>query len=184
MDTESLFSSTRWEILSTLSQKKLSPLELALQLKTTSANISQQLRLLELAGLVKSEKISNTDKGKPRVVYSLAGQSSFIVFLGHNFAQKKMLMPTEYHKFVMRSLFLENPEHHMIINEFYFKIKESLRDIDVIAAESTGSLNIFYVSKKAIKVEEKFKAKQLEIEELRKKKALVLYDPEERMGGK
>ncbi|MEM2139161.1 MAG: ArsR family transcriptional regulator [Candidatus Woesearchaeota archaeon] len=78
MEFETLFSSTRWEILKTLSEKKLSPIELADKLKTTSANISQQLRLLELAGLIKSEKLSNSDKGKPRIVYSLAGDFSFI----------------------------------------------------------------------------------------------------------
>ena len=183
METETLFSSTRWEILSTLSQKKLSPMELALSIKTTSANISQQLRLLELAGLVKSEKISNTDKGKPRVIYSLAGPSSFVVFLGRNFAQKKMLMPTEYHKFVMRSLFLDNSEHHALVNEFYFRVKESLKDIEVIAAESGSSLTIYLVAKKQLKFDDKTKVKQLELEELKKKKVLVLYDPEEKTGG-
>ena len=55
MEIESLFSSTRWEILELLSKEKLSPIELSLKINTTSANISQQLRLLELAGLVKSE---------------------------------------------------------------------------------------------------------------------------------
>ena len=66
-------------------------MELASALNTTSANISQQLRLLELASLVKSEKTSNVDKGKPRVIYSLAGESAYLIYTGQNFAEKKLV---------------------------------------------------------------------------------------------
>ena len=89
MEIESLFSSTRWEIIKALARDKLSPMELAVKTKTTSANISQQLRLLELAGLVRSEKTSNVERGKPRVVYMLAGDMAFLILSSPNFASKK-----------------------------------------------------------------------------------------------
>ena len=66
-------------------------MELASSLNTTSANISQQLRLLELGGLVKSEKTSNVDKGKPRVIYSLAGDNAYLIYAGQDFANKKLV---------------------------------------------------------------------------------------------
>lgn len=185
METETLFSSTRWEIISTLSQKRLSPIELAAHLKTTSANISQQLRLLELAGLVKSEKTSNTDKGKPRVVYSLVGDNSYLVLTGTNFAKKKMFPLDPYHNFMLKSFFLENPDHHVVMAELYFKIKDVLQNIDVLAAESGSALTVYVLSKKQVKVEiEKVRIKQVDIEELKKRSGLVImHDPNNHMGG-
>jgi predicted transcriptional regulator len=133
MEIESLFSSTRWEILKILSSVNLSPIELALKMKTTSANISQQLRLLELAGLVKSEKTSNTDKGKPRVVYSLVGNTSFIILTLPSFAEKRQLPLTEYNTFLLKTLFIENTEYHHVLIELYFKLKSLLSNIRLIA---------------------------------------------------
>ena len=133
MEIESLFSSTRWEILKILSSVRLSPIELALKMKTTSANISQQLRLLELAGLVKSEKTSNRDKGKPRVIYSLVGNSSFIILTLPNFAEKKQLPLTEYNTFLLKTLFIENTEYHHVLIELYFKLRDILSNIKLIA---------------------------------------------------
>ena len=53
-----MFTEQKWNILQCLSKDKFSPIQLAEKLNTTMANISQQLRLLEAANLVKKEKIS------------------------------------------------------------------------------------------------------------------------------
>ncbi|HIH23981.1 TPA: helix-turn-helix transcriptional regulator, partial [Candidatus Woesearchaeota archaeon] len=72
MDHETLFTATKWEILKQLETGERSPVELAKAMQSSIANVSQQLRLLEMAGLVTSRRISNRDKDKPRILYSIA----------------------------------------------------------------------------------------------------------------
>lgn len=189
MEIESLFSSTRWEIIKALARDKLSPMELASKTKTTSANISQQLRLLELAGLVRSEKTSNVERGKPRVVYMLAGDMAFLILSSPNFANKKLISLTEYHNFVMRSWFLDNLEHHSLVNYLYIKIKDVIHNIDMIVASSTPKeLTIYIIEdkkldsviKKSLVDLKKVRVLFISLDELKKKyspELVVLHDP-------
>lgn len=154
-------------------------MELAASMKTTSANISQQLRLLELGGLVKSEKTSNSDKGKPRVVYTLSSDSAYLILTMPGFAEKKMLTLSTYHKFMMRAWFLENTEHHQLAGEAYEILSDGLASIDLIAAQSSGSiLSLYLVMKKGFtpkKIEiPKVRVNSVTIEELWKKSDLIL----------
>ena len=55
MELATLFTEQKWNIIKSLSLGKFSPLQLAQRSDTTMANISQQLRLLEAASLVKKE---------------------------------------------------------------------------------------------------------------------------------
>ena len=92
MELDGLFTSTKWEILSLIAREPRNPLMLAEQLGTSIANVSQQLRLLEVAGLVRKEKVSNRERGKPRTVYSLAGDLFYMVILSKD-RQEKRLTP-------------------------------------------------------------------------------------------
>jgi len=153
-------------------------MELAAEINTTSANISQQLRLLELGGLVKSEKTSNVDKGKPRVIYSLAGDNAYLILSSPNFTDKKMISLSPYHNFMMRSWFLENSEHHPLMSQVYLELKDNLKKIKIIAAESGAFLTIYIVANKEFKVKiGKVRVKFIDEDSLRKKSAVVLYDP-------
>jgi len=89
----SLLTGTKWEILQLLAKKKQSPSELAKKLKTTIANVSTQLRLLQTAGLIKSEKV-RLGKGKPRTVYSIADKFAFIVLLADGIAKAEQIKLT------------------------------------------------------------------------------------------
>ena len=75
MDQETLYTAAKWDILQHLADRKLSPIELSRLTGGSLANISQQLRLLDMAGIVQSERVSNRDRGQPRVLYSLAQDS-------------------------------------------------------------------------------------------------------------
>ena len=88
-----LITGTKWELLQLLAKKRQSPSELAKKLKTTIANVSSQLRLLQTAGLIKSEK-ARLGKGKPRTVYSLADQFAFIVLLADGIAKAERIKLT------------------------------------------------------------------------------------------
>src|SRR3989338_4809580 len=98
MDLETLFTEQKWNILHHLSAGGQSPLQLAKLTNTTISNISQQLKLLEAASLVKKKKVQNRDKGKPRSVYYLSDDFAYLISLSRNFVSKKFLIFTNYHK--------------------------------------------------------------------------------------
>lgn len=179
MEIESLFSSTRWEILRALSKVSLSPMELASVLNTTSANISQQLRLLELAGLVKSEKTSNVNKGKPRVIYSIFENNAYLILAAKNFAQKKLLKINNYHNFILKSWFLDNQDHHKLVSELYTQMEPSLKTTEVVAVKNSGGdLKVYVVGAKFKCNLPKVRIEFVTTSELSKKSDMViLYDP-------
>jgi len=104
MDIETLLTGTKWEILKLLAEKKLSPLEIAKKLNTTIANISQQIRLLQTAGLVKKEKTSAVKAGKPRTLFSISHDYAMVIVFSDGFAQKKLIKLTKEQKAQLKRL--------------------------------------------------------------------------------
>ncbi len=98
MDLETLLIGTKWEIIELLARKSLSPLEIAKQLNTTIANISQQIRLLQTADLVKKKKTGAGKPGKPRVLFSLSDDFGFVTVFSKGFAKKKLVRLTKKQK--------------------------------------------------------------------------------------
>lgn len=105
MEQSTLFTTSKWDLLQVLSTGEASPIELAAKAHTSLANISQQLRLLELAGFVRSHRIPNRDKGKPRIVYSLTDEFAFIVVAAANFVEKKFIKLSAAQKATLRCWF-------------------------------------------------------------------------------
>ena len=91
MELEGLFREQKWNILRFLSEGSYSPLQLAVKANTTIANISQQLRLLEAAGLVRKEKVSNRERGKPRTRYFISRDILYVVVLSRALQEKGMV---------------------------------------------------------------------------------------------
>ena len=110
MEQETLFTASKWDILKILSSGSKSPLQLAKLSNTSVANISQQLRLLEMAGLVQSKRISNRDKGQPRLLYSLAGNHSFLIASTQDFVDKKL--ETDYGYSIIPSKTIYSRKRH------------------------------------------------------------------------
>jgi len=142
MEQETLFTSSKWDILKCLEAGKKSPLDLAKETHTSVANISQQLRLLELAGFVKSERISNRDKGLPRILYSVADNHSYIVASTPGFVDKRFLILQEYQKCVLRIWFLDNPNLQRYVERFFWSIEKHLDKIDLIAMDAKDFSNV------------------------------------------
>ena len=90
MDLDGLLTGTKWDIIKILAEKPSSPLELAKKLGTTIANISQQLRLLQTAGLTKKKRTGTGKPGKPRMVFSLSDDYALITIISKGFAKKKV----------------------------------------------------------------------------------------------
>src|SRR3989338_3116884 len=119
MEIETLFTDRKWQILSLLTKNTYSPLQLAELTKTTISNISQQLKLLEAYHLVKRTKISNRDKGKPRVAYSLTDDYAYLISIAKDFASKKLLRLDDYHIAILKIWNIERTELHPILTEAY-----------------------------------------------------------------
>jgi len=132
MDTETLFTATKWEILKLLEEQSLAPIELSEKLGSSLANVSQQLRMLELAGLVTSHRIPNRDKGQPRVLYSLAGNLSYMIATTDNFVDKKVVMLSERNKAVLRIWFLENAGLRYALEKAFWQFEQLLPHITLL----------------------------------------------------
>ena len=104
MDLETLLTSTKWDILEMIAKKPMSPIELSKILNTTIANISQQLRLLQTAGLIKKQKTGTALPGKPRFLFSISDNYAFITVLSKGFAKKKLIKISQKQKDVLKHL--------------------------------------------------------------------------------
>jgi predicted transcriptional regulator len=142
MEQETLFTASKWDILKILSSGSKSPLQLAKLSNTSVANISQQLRLLEMAGLVQSKRISNRDKGQPRLLYSLVGNHSFLIASAQDFVDKKLLKLSEYNKVILKIWFLDNPKLHYFLEKAFWQIEENLSENDALFFETSASDDI------------------------------------------
>jgi len=104
MDLDGLLTGTKWEIIQILAHAPISPSELAEKLNTTIANISQQLRLLQTAGLINKQKAGTGRPGKPRMFFSLSDDFAFITIMSKGFTEKKLIRISKKQKEVLRKL--------------------------------------------------------------------------------
>jgi predicted transcriptional regulator len=135
MELAPMFMEQRWNILQHLSKQGLSPLQLAGMTNTTIANISQQLRLLEAADLVKKVKIPNRDRGQPRTIFSLTDDYAYIVSLMDNFAEKKLVKLNAEQKSLLKIISIENADQRNKAEELYLKLREFNGKIEATALD-------------------------------------------------
>jgi predicted transcriptional regulator len=145
MELAPMFMEQRWNILQQLSRQSLSPLQLAGMTNTTIANISQQLRLLEAAGLVSKMKIPNRDRGQPRTLFSLMDNYAYIVSLMDNYAEKKLVKLNESQKSLLKILSIDDQDQRKKAEELYFKLREFNGKIEANALDLSEESVLFAV---------------------------------------
>src|SRR3989339_485043 len=69
--SEEILCNSKWLIIKEIAQKTQSASELATVLKTSVSNVIQQLKLIEAYGLVRKEKSTEKNIGKPKINYAL-----------------------------------------------------------------------------------------------------------------
>lgn len=187
MEQETLFTSSKWDILKCLEKGDKSPLDLAKETNTSIANISQQLRLLELAGFVKSQRVPNREKGLPRINYSLTQNFSYFVISSPKFVEKKFLKVQDYQKSIMKIWFIENQTLHYYLEKFFWTL--DLSKINFLSVDYTDSKNIvaYIISEDAslkklkdLTIDGEYGTKNFKIVHIKTpeedKNALVLYE--------
>jgi len=196
MDQETLYTASKWEILKMLERGSRSPLEIAQRSGLSIANVSQQLRLLEMASLVTSQRISNRDKGQPRVLYSLAGNNCYVISTADSFVEKRRLDFSESNQIVMKIWFLEQAELRSLCEKAFWKVEDHLPDIRAIMvdADTTRPLSLYILPREGRLPIEEFhevhfsgqqrklvitQTREEALQELAAEASLVpLYDPE------
>lgn len=129
MDSDIFFSSPRWKILEIIAKKPSSPMEISKELKTSVAYVSQQLKLLEAANIVKKEKTGASEKGKPRMIFSLSKEIVHLSILMENYPAKKLICLNSHHKAILGIWLLDNEEMQHHIEKLYWKLEEDLKEI-------------------------------------------------------
>jgi len=135
MHIADVFNNGKWDIIKDLSDKKLSPLQLAQKYNTTIGNVGNQLRILEAFGLVKKEKVSNRDRGKPRTLFSLAYDCAFLASASKGFANRKLLKMSGYHDTILKLWYIDNEKLHYPLEKFYWKVEDYLSEMKGLAVK-------------------------------------------------
>lgn len=149
MEQETLYTSAKWDVLRAMASASKSPIELADASNTSISNISQSLRFLELAGIVKSERISNRDKGLPRVTYSLAGDKAYLIITSRNFVEKKQIILSDHKKMILKAWLYENESLSDALEKAVGQIEEYMEKLDGVFVDKASGpdINILLVPK-------------------------------------
>ncbi|MEM0465077.1 MAG: winged helix-turn-helix domain-containing protein [Candidatus Pacearchaeota archaeon] len=132
MDFDLFLTSPRWEILKIIAEKPSSPVEIALELNTTVSYVSQQLKLLDAANLLKKEKTGAVEKGKPRTIFSLSNELFYLTIISKKISEKRLIPINDYHKAILNIWLLKDIEYHYFIEKFFWKLEEDIEEIDAI----------------------------------------------------
>ena len=129
MELDSFLSTPRWDILKIIIQEPSAPMEIAKQLGITTSFVSQQLKLLEAAGLVTKQKTGAFEKGKPRSLFSISGESLYIVPLAKNAPDKTLLSLSVENKITINIWTLKNKAIQIPLQKFLWSIQSYLKRI-------------------------------------------------------
>ena len=134
MEMDGLFVSSKWKILQIISNKPSTPQELAQKLNTSLANISQQMRFLEFADLVKKTRIAQDTFGKPKSNMSLKNNFSYVVLVSKGTTKKDIVNLDDFQNMLMscwlnltgqkkksfENFIIDNKKKLNLIKEVYF----------------------------------------------------------------
>ena len=123
-------------------------MEIAQKIKTSVSYVSQQLKLLEAAGIVKKEKTGSVEKGKPRLVYSVVKETVQISALLKGSPVKKSVALNDKKKITMRIWALKDDLHYPV-EKLFWKIEDNLKDVDGIFVDVSGKGRVLVVTKNA-----------------------------------
>jgi hypothetical protein len=139
MEFEELLTKAKWSILKELAKGDKSAVELAKKIGQSTANMTQQLALLEAYNLVKKAKLDKPEKqkkpGKPKTPYSLSQELFAFSFLKPGMAEKSIIKLREtgsFPKFILNSYFtLKEEDHYPVVK--YVCESEIIKKADCIA---------------------------------------------------
>lgn len=183
MNYDMFFVSPRWTILEVIARKPSSPVEISQHIGTSVSYVSQQLKLLEVAGLVVKDRTGKADKGKPRLVYSIAKEVLQLTGMLKGMSVKKQIILDEHHKTILRIWALGDEKLHYLIEKLYWKLEDNLDEVKGVYFDaSRKEVLVVSDSRRVRGVVDGFdglKARVVFSSELKKHKELhAVYDPD------
>ena len=189
MNYDLLVGEKRLEIIEMIAKKPSSPIEIAQNLAVTVSYVSQQLKLLEIAGVVNGKKTGLFEKGKPRKIYSVRKNFASILVINENNSFRKTIETDKSIAATLNILFLRQ-EYHYAVQRIFWNLDFEKR-INAVLFDNKQDRIVFVseedLSKEIKEIIKKFKIK-LDFEVISKEKILtqnrdfsLIYDPEEIM---
>ncbi|MFW5747078.1 MAG: winged helix-turn-helix domain-containing protein [Nanoarchaeota archaeon] len=142
MELESLFVSTKWDVLQAVAKRPMSPLQLSKKFGTSIANISTQLRLLEAAKFVKKQRTGSAKAGKPRYLFSITKDFLYVTSVADQLATKQLLQMDPHHKTTAAVWNLAKQYHGPLMKFFYMHEELLEKDVYVTTAGTDITLEI------------------------------------------
>ncbi|RJQ17170.1 ArsR family transcriptional regulator [Candidatus Woesearchaeota archaeon] len=133
MDADSLATGSKWVILEEIGKGNNTVSDIAKSLKTSVANISQQLRLLEAYGFIQKERLESNKIGKPKAVYAIKREMINISSLEKNKVQKIKLSPSWFSQTFINILNYATEEDRHYLAQFFFHTNDILEKCDGVA---------------------------------------------------
>ncbi|HVY01902.1 MAG TPA: ArsR family transcriptional regulator [Candidatus Nanoarchaeia archaeon] len=155
MEIDSFLTLPRWRILEILSAQPSSPIEISAKINTSTAYVSQQLKLLEAANIVKKHKTGAADKGKPRVVFSIAKDIVYLTILSDKFSTKKVISIDEKNKVILRIWLVDDVHLRHSLEKAYWLVEKNLDDIQAIYLDQSGKKPVFVILTESDKLKAK-----------------------------
>jgi len=146
MDYNSFLGEKRWEILKIIVGGDASPIKISEKLRTTVSYVSQQLKLLEVAGLVSKVRTGLAEKGKPRNIYSVNKEFMDFTLLEKGFAVKKQLSVDYHKKAILKIWSIDDESYHIPIEKFFLGLEKDLGKIKGIFIQQSPKLKAFVIT--------------------------------------
>ncbi|OYT35821.1 hypothetical protein B6U91_02390 [Candidatus Pacearchaeota archaeon ex4484_71] len=146
MDFNNFLVASKWDILKILSKKPASPIEIAEELGTTVSYVSQQLKILDAAGLITKYKTGFIEKGKPRNLFSVREDLAYLVLLTKGFGDQKLLGLTPEKECILKTWMVGDPSIHTPSINFFLSLSPYWKNILAIYVVDKKFSKIFIVS--------------------------------------
>ncbi|NOZ80367.1 MAG: helix-turn-helix transcriptional regulator [DPANN group archaeon] len=148
MDLETLFTTSKWEILEKIAQQPMSPLQLSSSLHTSPANVSQQVKLLQIAGLLEKEKVPTRETGKPRALFSLKDDFSYLISVAKEGARKGLIPTDAKKRLILNSWMADDAELEQMAFDLATVFREKFDAVGGVAWDPTHHLLFLVIDDK------------------------------------
>lgn len=144
MDFDSVMNSSRWDILKMIALEPASPVKISEEIGTSVAYVSQQLKLLEVAGVLRKKRTGSSERGKPRTVYSIAKELVSITSLIDRAPGKIQFEPNSRQK-AMIAIWSLPSNLHYLLEKLHWTL-DGLSGVRGIYFESSSKSRVFVIS--------------------------------------
>jgi hypothetical protein len=153
-----IFSNSKWNIIKEIAEKPSTPTDLAEKTKTSLSNITQQIKLLEAYDIVKGQRSSEKNPGKPKTVYSLSGEFMYGIMLRNGKAERKYFKIDRNNSLLLHLMFTAGLEDVYIIMKFAIMNDEILKKCKAIGfiKSTKDSVELFLVTDSIDEIRAKF----------------------------